>query len=496
MAKHSEQGLIPTQVSYTLNNSRLRFSRFQLSICQSSGEWVHHIFDDGPVKIGALLNDCQIVLTDETVSRRHCQVLRDGDHYVLQDLQSTNGTFLGGVRIKEIYLEPGVEFMIGQVRAIFNRVKEEVSITPSLKNRLGRIVGGDIKMREIFTVIDKISHTDTTVIIEGETGTGKDVVARTIHETSRRSTQPFVVFDCSAVPEHLIESELFGHEKGSFTGAIMARQGLFELANGGTIFLDELGELSLELQPKLLRVLENRQIRRVGSSRSTTVDVRVIAATNRHLEEEVKNGRFREDLFYRLSVVRLFLPPLRDRISDLPLLIEHFLSSSTFNVDHQGQPKLTGVDAQSMEVLFKHKWPGNVRELINVLERACSFAEDHTIHLSDLPPMLLQSSSEQGTSVQNALNTSQMIAQKDVSDSSLSPEEIGRVHAPQDVIGASQDFENFKDAKDKWISLFERDYILTALNRTRYNISHAAREADIDRKYFRKLMHKYEIEVP
>ena len=498
MAKHSEQGLIPTQVSYTLNNSRLRFSRFQLSICQSSGEWAHYIFDDGPVKIGALVNDCQIVLTDETVSRRHCQVLRDGDHYVLEDLESTNGTFLGGVRIKEIYLEPGVEFMIGQVRAIFNRVNEEVSITPSLKNRLGRIVGGDIKMREIFTVIDKVSHTDTTVIIEGETGTGKDVVARTIHETSRRSSQPFVVFDCSAVPEHLIESELFGHEKGSFTGAIMARQGLFELANGGTIFLDELGELSLELQPKLLRVLENRQIRRVGSSRSTSVDVRVIAATNRHLEEEVENGRFREDLFYRLSVVRLFLPPLRDRISDLPLLIDHFLSSSTFNVDQQNKQKLIGVDTPSMEVLYKHKWPGNVRELINVLERACSFAEDQTIHLSDLPPMLLQSSSQQGghSAVQNTLNTSQMIDQKDVSYSGPLSEDNKRAHAPQDVIGVSGDFETFKDAKDKWISLFERDYILTALKRTRYNISHAAREADIDRKYFRKLMHKYEIEVP
>lgn len=478
MVKHSTQRVIPTKVSYTLHNSRLRLSRFKLTVMREGELPQEFEFDYGPVKIGTLDTDCTIVLSDDTVSRRHCQIIREGDHYILQDLQSTNGTFIEGVRIKEAYLKPGLEFKVGQTQVIFHPVSNDIDITPSTEHRLGEIVGSDVKMREIFSVINKIANTDTTVVIEGETGTGKDVVARTIHMTSRRAKNPFVVFDCSAVPEHLIESELFGHEKGSFTGAIMAREGLFELANGGTIFLDELGELSLELQPKLLRVLENRQIRRVGSSRTTQIDVRVIAATNRRLDEEVKQGKFREDLFYRLSVVRLFLPPLRERISDVPLLVQHLLHTASFNQGPFGHPRVTHIDPAAIDALCRHTWPGNVRELINVLERACSFVEGQVIRLGDLPPSL---SSQQGGHAQ------QPVVPMTRSAASRTPTNTFESEAP---------FECFKDAKERWVSLFEKDYILATLKRSQYNISHAAREADIDRKYFRKLMHKYNIEVP
>ncbi len=492
MAKHSAQGIVPTQISQALQNARLRLSRFSLTVITEREESRVFEFDDGPVRLGSLPDECAVVVRDGLVSRRHCQVVRDGDHYILQDLQSTNGTFMWGVRIREAYLTPGAEFTLGDTRVQFNAVREEMKITPTAQPRLGRAVGASLQMREIFSVIEKLAHTDTTVVIEGETGTGKDVVARTIHEGSRRAHKPFVVFDCSAVPEHLIESELFGHEKGSFTGAIMAREGLFELANGGTIFLDELGELSLELQPKLLRVLENRQIRRVGSSRTTSVDVRVIAATNRRLDEEVREGRFREDLFYRLSVVRLFLPPLRERVVDIPLLVEHFLSTAAFNRAPGGALRVQSLEPEVYAALGRHAWPGNVRELLNVLERACSFASGPVITIEDLPPSLNRDRALTPGGAPApipplaASRSSRGVYAYDLPEEPAAPGELGE----------RPPFEVFKEAKERWVSLFERDYVLSVLKRNRYNISHAAREADIDRKYFRKLMQKYEIEVP
>jgi transcriptional regulator with GAF, ATPase, and Fis domain len=276
-----------------------------------------------------------------------------------------------------------------------------------------------------------------------------------------------MVFDCGAVPDNLIESELFGHEKGSFTGAIMTRQGLFEMAHSGTLFLDELGELPLDLQPKLLRALEQREIRRVGSNKPIKVDVRIIAATNRNLEDEVRAGRFRQDLFYRLSVVRVFLPPLRERADDLSLLIKHFLAEAPYNRKPDSSQKVTGVSRAAMDLLAAYRWPGNVRELVNTIERAVSFAEGELIEPRDLP--------------------------ETVRGEEAAPRRGGGVSAPIAIGGADVD-ATFKDAKERWVSTFERDYILTLLKKNKGNISHAAREADIDRKYFRKLMKKYGIE--
>jgi transcriptional regulator with GAF, ATPase, and Fis domain len=505
MKKHSENESVSTQISYIFNSTKLRLARFQLSIIppneQNPVVEESFIFDDGPVRIGSLPNENHIVLSDETVSRKHCEITREGDSYVLRDLGSTNGTFVNHVRVREIYLDPGVECQIGQTMVTFDSVQDEMSLLPSKKNRFGRLIGGDIKMREIFSIIEKISHTDTTVIIEGETGTGKDVLAQTIHETSIRSGKPFVVVDCSAIPEHLIESELFGHEKGSFTGAIMARKGLFEQANGGTIFLDELGELSLELQPKLLRVLETRKVRRVGGQSLSPVDVRVVAATNRNLEEEVRAGRFREDLFYRLSVVRIFLPPLRERIADLSLLIEHFMQTSQFNFTTQGTLKLKSVSKDALSMMMLHKWPGNVRELINVIERACTFTEGNILTSENLPQTMQRSNQIDHLNIHNRDTLSSLTIQDidrklSKADDTLNEPTNQHFFGEEDTSETEQTFEQFKVAKERWISLFEKDYLLTALKRSRYNISHASREAGIDRKYFRKLMHKYSIEVP
>jgi transcriptional regulator with GAF, ATPase, and Fis domain len=331
-------------------------------------------------------------------------------------------------------------------------------------------------MREIFGIIEKIAPTGATVILEGETGTGKEVVANTIHELSARNEASFVVFDCGAVPENLIESELFGHEKGSFTGAVMTRKGLFEMAEGGTIFLDELGELALELQPKLLRVLEQREVRRVGSNKPIPVNVRVIAATNRSLADEVEAGRFREDLFYRLSVVRLMLPPLRDRIEDIPLLTRHFLNKSSFNRDDDANLKVKHIGQEAMDALCEYEWPGNVRELVNVIERGCSFAGGESINLGDLPGYV------SGDEDAGLMRTP-------------SPRDAGREDLADLPRRSELNDMPFKKAKEEWIASFESDYIATLLARHGGNISSASREADIDRKYFRKLMYKHDIDV-
>src|SRR3989338_3766351 len=276
------------------------------------------------------------ILTDKTVSRNHLEIEYSSDSFLLRDLDSTNGTYLNGSRVKEAYLSPGDMIKVGNSTIEFVAFDEKVKIEPSDKEEFGNLVGKSRKMRQIFAILEKISPTNATVIIEGETGTGKELVARAVHDHSSRKEKPFVVFDCSAVAPNLIESELFGHEKGSFTGAVKARRGAFEAAEGGTIFLDEIGELSLDLQPKLLRALEQREITRVGSNTPVKVDVRVICATNRNLRKEVAENRFREDLYYRLSVVKISIPSLRERSEDVEPIAERLLSSGNYNRNSDG----------------------------------------------------------------------------------------------------------------------------------------------------------------
>jgi transcriptional regulator with GAF, ATPase, and Fis domain len=461
-----------------------------------------HSFTQGTIRIGSAA-DNDLVLVDETVSREHCRIVQEESGYLLFDRGSTNGTLLNGVRVREGYLQNGCTLTVGQTEVQFFTAQEKVEVVPSQKTRLGEIIGKNVKMRELYAVIEKIAPSSATVIIEGETGTGKEVVAQTIHRLSPRAHNTMMVFDCGAVPKNLIESELFGHEKGSFTGAIMTRQGLFEMAHGSTLFLDELGELPSELQPKLLRSLEQREIRRVGATRSLKVDVRIIAATNRQLEEEVRSGRFRQDLFYRLSVVRLYLPPLRERIDDIPLLVESFLQDHAYNRLPDGSRKVSRVAGEAMDLLLSYSWPGNVRELINAVERAVSFAASGVIRPENLPDSLrgepARDRSGPNSTAGERLPRPRSGSHPTVSDS---PRSEGGPRAsspalptlPSLPVTSPQTDLPFKDAKELWVAAFEREYIESLLRKNRGNISHAAREAEIDRKYFRKLMRKYDIE--
>jgi len=448
-----------------------------------SQEWV---FDKEEIRIGSM-EDNDVVLNDDTVSRYHCKIIQDDTGYILVDNHSTNGTFINKVRVREGFLKPGCTLAVGQSLLKFNAREEEVQIVPSHANRCGSLIGGNAKMREIYSIIEKIAPTATTVVIDGETGTGKEVVAQSIHSLSPRAKNELVVFDCGAVPPNLIESELFGHEKGSFTGAMMTRTGLFEQADGGTLFLDELGELPLDLQPKLLRALEQREVRRVGATKAQKVDVRIIAATNRDLETEVRAGRFRQDLFYRLSVVRLHLPALRDRADDIPVLVQHFLDSGSYNRGAGGAQRVRGITRDATAALQAYPWPGNVRELVNVIERAVSFCNHELIEISDLPDYVRTARPPAAQKEQVRAHPRPQTGP--VAAAALSPTPPP---TPEELLGVGV---TFKDAKEKWVATFERDYILHTLRRNNNNISHAARAADIDRKYFRKLMKKYDIEA-
>jgi transcriptional regulator with GAF, ATPase, and Fis domain len=477
----------PTKIQYGFDRApTLHLRRCTLSPAAGGPDLT---FDKDEITLGAM-EENDVVLRDDTVSRYHCKIVQEDTGYVLVDLRSTNGTFINKVRIREAYLKPGCTISVGQQQLRFNARDEQVAIVPSAADRCGDIIGGNSRMREIYAIIEKISPTNTTVVIEGETGTGKEVVAQSIHQMSARARGPLIIFDCGAVPPNLIESELFGHEKGSFTGAVMTRQGLFELADGGSLFLDELGELPIDLQPKLLRALEQREVRRVGSSKPIKVDVRIVAATNRNLELEVREGRFRQDLFYRLSVVRLLLPALRERPDDIPLLVAHFLNSQKYNRGTDGQTRVKAVSPGALHALMNYDWPGNVRELVNVVERAVSFSDSEIIQPEDLPDHIREARARVprptprvGYDVVHAGGGQHLRTPLP----SVDPP-----RPPSDLLGGDV---TFKDAKERWVSSFERDYIISLLKRHGGNISHAAREADIDRKYFRKLMKKYEIEA-
>jgi len=310
--------------------------------------------------------------------------------------------------------------------------------------RFGRMVGRSPAMQAVFDVLGKASSSDATILLEGETGTGKEVSAEAIHRGSPRRDKPFLVVDCGAMPPQLLESELFGHERGAFTGAVNSRQGVFEAANGGTVFLDEIGELSIDLQPKLLRVLERREVRRVGTNNHVPVNVRLIAATNRSLREQVSGHKFRSDLYYRLAVVEVKLPPLRDRLPDLPLLVDHIVR----NLGSVDDPTLGVVRSEDfLNALGRHNWPGNIRELRNYLERC--------VALRDFAPP------------------------KAADSISASPESAVNIGQP------------LREARESWVSAFEKRYLEELLRVHENRVSAAARAAGVDRIYFYRLLWKH-----
>jgi DNA-binding NtrC family response regulator len=304
---------------------------------------------------------CDVRLTDRQVSRRHAAIDVTEAGLRLVDLDSTNGTTVNGLRVTEVYLAGGEIVRLGQTAVRIVRALSSAKAEASNARSFGPLIGESPEMRRLYPLCARLAGSDVPVVIEGETGTGKEVLAEALHQASPRAVAPFVVFDCTAVPPALLESALFGHEKGSFTGATSQRRGVFEQAHGGTLFIDEIGELEPTLQPKLLRAIERGEIQRVGASGWLKVDVRIVAANRRDLDREVQAGRFRDDLFFRLAVGRIELPPLRRRRGDVAVLARHFWTA----IAGEGRPLPGGLLAR----LEDYAWPGNVRELQNVVER-------------------------------------------------------------------------------------------------------------------------------
>ncbi|MEQ9499920.1 MAG: sigma-54 dependent transcriptional regulator [Deltaproteobacteria bacterium] len=353
-------------------------------------------------------------------------------------------------------------------------------MTEAQPAQLGRLWAVATSMRQLFQNIRDVAGTETSVIVEGETGTGKELVGEVLHEMSQRSSAPYVVVDCAAVPRELIESEMFGHAKGAFTGATGDRRGAFEAADGGTIFIDEIGELPLDLQPRLLRVLEKQEIKRVGSNTSAKIDVRVVCATNRDLQREVEEGRFREDLYFRLNVVKLKLPPLRERPDDILFLAERFLGDfAAF-----GPIELR---EDTKKKLLAHPWPGNVRELRNLIDRGAAMS-DRYFRMPEDFGRTIEIDGFGGAAPGSGVG---LVGGSDASPSSAAPKEpkppTGAVTRPLWAGRA------YKDAKEAVLEDFERGYIAELLEKHGGNVSAAARDAGIHRNILHRMMSRYGI---
>jgi DNA-binding NtrC family response regulator len=343
-----------------------------------------------PLRIGSALGN-DVVLEDPTVSRFHCAIDRSADGLFIQDSGSKNGTFVGGVRIREAYLKDGVQVRLGQSTLVVKISAQARPVEMSAAGSFGALIGDSRPMRTLFAVLARLAKADAPVLIEGETGSGKELVARALHSEGPRAQKPFVVVDCGAVAPTLIESELFGHAKGAFTGAEVQRKGAFELADGGTIFLDEIGELPLPLQPKLLRALETGTIKALGSGVEKSVSVRVVAATHRDLRQMVNEGRFREDLYFRLAVCPVHVPPLRDRPEDIPILARHYFDRAKRAASDEGAP-VPPLSQETITFLRTQSWPGNVRELRNAIERAVILGDPSEVAVGELVGSLREQS--------------------------------------------------------------------------------------------------------
>jgi transcriptional regulator with PAS, ATPase and Fis domain len=427
----------------------LAFARFRLVVVEGPDRGRAEPTSAGELAVGT--GDAnQLVLTDPTVSRHHFVIVPTPKGYHLRDTGSTNGTFLAGHRVESAFLQDGSVVRIGITTLRFEAVAGEIREPLSDDDRFGRALGRSPAMRRLFALLPRIAASDSTVLVEGETGTGKSLLARAIHAAGPRARGPFVVVDCGAIPAALIESELFGHEKGAFTGAVAARAGAFEAAARGTVFLDEIGELPLDMQPKLLHAIEERTVKRLGATQPTPLDVRLVAATNRDLRQAVNRGAFRSDLYYRLNIVKLRLPPLRERPGDIPLLVESFYRELT------GDPTALA-PAELVTALSQHDWPGNVRELRAAVERSL---------LVDDP--------------------SQWRA--------LIDEPLDGAGAPASAAGDRADQElTFRAAKERAMMRWERTYIAELLRLHDGNLSRAARAARMDRTHLRELARRYKI---
>lgn len=407
---------------------------------------------DARVTLGAAPG-VDVVVADPMVSRIHCELEPREDGVWLRDLDSRNGTVAAGLRVGSVRLDEGVTFTLGATTfsVAWEREASPVALSPDA--RFGPLLGRSVVMRALFARLPRVAQVDATVLITGETGTGKELVAEALHGASRRAAQPFVIVDCGALPETLLEAELFGHARGAFTGAQHARAGAIESAEGGTVFLDEIGELPLAVQPKLLRALESRMVRRLGESQHRKVDVRFIAATHRDLRAMVNQGAFREDLYFRLAVLPIEVPPLRARPDDVALLVEHFLP-----------PDATGaVTPALMHELQSRPWLGNVRELRNFVDRAMALGAHEALALSrDVPTRAAAAAGAgaEGGFPEVALDTP------------------------------------FKALRERCLDHLERVYLVGLLERHHGNVSAVAQAAGLDRTYVHRLIRKHDLGRP
>ena len=362
-------------------------------------------------------------------------------------------------------------FSVDQLRVAVERALrhrglqvENRNLRRQLQQTLGleNVVGRSPAMTQVFELVKKAARSEANILVLGESGTGKELIARAIHANSPRAGGPFVPVDCASLPEQLLESELFGHEKGAFTGAIRTKTGLVEAAHHGTLFLDEIGDLPASLQVKLLRVLQERQIRRVGGTGLVDVDVRVVSATNRNLASAIAKGQFREELYYRINVIAIHLPALRERAGDVRLLAHTFLK-------RYGQGRVTAMDDAAAEMLDHYPWPGNVRELQNVIERACALADGPKVTVKDLPEHVVHPAAHPAAPA-------------------ASPTATG----PSGELPSGSNL-TLKDAKDQWMQVLEVSYLRDLLARHDGNVSSAAKAAGIDRKTFHRLINKYDL---
>jgi len=419
--------------------------RWRITVVTGASKGTIQHLERGVVRVGSAKTN-ELVIDDRGVSRHHLEISIASQGLRVRDLGSKNGTRYLGSRIDTAELPiSGGAISLGDAELELRPDDESETLEPSERERCGRLVGRSLVMRTLFAKIERIAPSPATVLIHGETGTGKELVAEALHELSPRAQGPFIVLDCGAIPKELIESELFGHVRGAFTGATGDRRGAFEEAHGGTLFLDEIGELDLALQPKLLRALETGTVKPVGGNKTQKVDVRIVAASLRDLADEVRNKRFREDLFYRLSVIVLDVPPLRARRDDIPILAEHLLAQI-------GAPPL---GAGPLQTLRDHDWPGNVRQLRNVLERAAALAGGGALAIrrEDL----------------------------ETPTARLSPASLNELP--------------YKQAKEEMLARFTRDYLEALLQRHGGNVSASAREAQVDRNWIVALARRHGVRI-
>ena len=385
-------------------------------------------------------SSCDVPLTDPTISRQHFEIVLVQRGYLVRDLESTNGVFLENVRGHELTIDRETTLRVGGSKILLKPIDATVDLPISVEPRFGPLLGHSVSMRRVFDTLGRLAPSELSVLITGESGTGKELAAQALHEASARRNGPFVIVDCGAIPEGLIESELFGHLRGAFTGADLKREGAFVAAAGGTVFLDEIGELPLEMQPRLLGALERRRVTPIGSSHSVDVDVRIVAATNRDLRKEVNRGTFREDLFFRLAGAIVTMPPLRERPEDIPLYVDDFFEGEL------------GIDADTLQRLKTRPWPGNIRELRNVLSRAKLIGVDEVAQPA--PP------------------------------------------TPRATFSAGVDADvPYKVGKQLLIDEFDKRYLEQILKRHAGNYSRAARAAEVDRVHFLRMLDRFGLRV-